>query len=99
MINIQHFSCALTPTTTTIPTLALNQEGQLSVTSKIMYTKYWLIAKMIKPTLAQPKVGDVNWPVRHDLNSVEWVVKLQIKSKTSWNELHIDVTDSSGPRL
>ena len=52
----------------------LIQEGRCQFLVKNMH-KYWLTAERTK--LAQEKYGYVNWLAWHDLNSVDWAVKLQ----------------------
>ena len=39
--------------------------------------KYWLTTERVK--LAQEKCEEVNWLAPHDLSSVDWAVKLQLK--------------------
>ena len=55
--------------------------------------KYWLTTKSIKP--AQEKCGEVNLPACHDLKSVDWSIKLQLKQivlcpQTGWAANSVD---------
>ena len=52
------------------------QKGQLSVRRKYVH-KYWLTDLRTNP--AQEKCELDNWPARHDRESADWTVKLQIK--------------------
>ena len=58
--------------------LRLIHEGQMSVTRENICTKYLLTAKKIYAYPGTVRLGF--WPARHDLNIVDWTVKLQNKT-------------------